>query len=202
MSDRIRQLLTTALVAVVAGSLAGVTSAALAQEAESAPEAGYETAGLDADTVDGRHAIGATGNKALRAKKLVATNRYGMLPSNIIRPRWKELKGRPADFLDGVIGWGEVRNKPAGFADGVDDVGYITKTWTKTISAGGYYSVGWIIPGWRVAVCNVIGTDRSHPVITAEFDTLIEDGSRSHEITVSNTDSGSSIDIELRCAAL
>jgi hypothetical protein len=37
MFDRIPQLLTTALVAVIAGSLAGVTSAALAQDDEAPP---------------------------------------------------------------------------------------------------------------------------------------------------------------------
>jgi hypothetical protein len=53
----------------------------------------------------------------------VATNRYGQLPSNIIRPRWRDLKGVPTSFKDGVVGWYEVMNKPAGFADNMDDAG-------------------------------------------------------------------------------
>lgn len=81
------------------------------------------TAGLNADTVDRKHAVAATNNKAKRAKKLVATNQRGLLPANIVRPLWGLIQGIPAVLADGVVGWGEVANKPAGFADGVDDVG-------------------------------------------------------------------------------
>jgi hypothetical protein len=49
----------------------------------------------------------------------VATNRYGQLPSNIIRPRWRELKG-----------------VPAGFKDGVDNVGYFSYWDPDTYSVG------------------------------------------------------------------
>jgi hypothetical protein len=116
-----RNIITTALVALVVGSLAGASAAAIAQTpAESRVEA---AASGNADRVDGRHAVGASASKAKRANKLVATNRRGQLPANIIRRSWASIADKPAALADGQIRWGEVGGKPAGFADGTDDAG-------------------------------------------------------------------------------
>ena len=98
MSDRIRQHLATVIVALVVGALAGVTSGAMAQGTAPAAEPVYETAGIDADTVDGRDAIKYTTNKVKRARKLVATNAAGFLPSNIVKPQWRVIQNMPAGF--------------------------------------------------------------------------------------------------------
>ena len=96
------------------------------------------TAGLNADTVDGRHAVSAKAKKKARANKLVATSQQGLLPSNILKPLWSlmvgippiladgqvtwaEIVGLPAILADGQVGWGEIAGVPAGFADGVED---------------------------------------------------------------------------------
>ena len=141
MSDRIRQAL--AFVIAMGMVIAVAAGPSLAQE-EPATSA-IEPAALNADTVDGRHAVGSGASKAKRARKLVATNASGFLPSNIVKPYWSKIKGKPAVLADDKIGWfeipnrpkllddmkvgwGEVANKPAGFADGVDDVGYASAT--------------------------------------------------------------------------
>jgi len=137
-----RQIISTGLVALIVGALAGATVSAVAQSpAQSPAEPVIEpAAGLNADTVDGRHAVGAGASKAKRARKLVATNASGFLPSNIVKPKWNLIRGKPAAFADGQIGWGEVQNKPAGFADGVDNVGVrgitITRVAGPTITIG------------------------------------------------------------------
>lgn len=53
----------------------------------------------DADKVDGRHAVGPRASSTRRAGKLVATNRKGLLPNNIIRkaPDSRALGGMSAD---------------------------------------------------------------------------------------------------------
>jgi hypothetical protein len=50
----------------------------------------------NADKVDGRHAVGARASQEKRAGRLVATNRTGRLPNNIIRraPNSRLLAGR------------------------------------------------------------------------------------------------------------
>lgn len=55
----------------------------------------------NADKVDGKHAVGASASKAKRAGKLVATNKNGRLPNDIIKVNWSQLKGVPADIKDG-----------------------------------------------------------------------------------------------------
>jgi len=47
--------------------------------------AGAVQQGLNADQVDGKHAVGAKAKIAKRKNKLVATNKQGYLPSNIIQ---------------------------------------------------------------------------------------------------------------------
>ena len=64
---------------------------------------------INADKVDGRHAVGATTDKKKRAGKLVATNSKGFLPSNIVKPKWPLIKGKPAGFADGVDNAGVTR---------------------------------------------------------------------------------------------
>jgi hypothetical protein len=141
--------------AMVAGPI--VTAPVAAQPADEVTPA----AGINADRVDGKHAISATGKAKRRANKLVATNKQGLLPSNILRPLWSLLQGIPAVLADGQVswgeiiglptiladgqvGWGEVQGIPAGFADGVDNVGttgYVTATapCDGPINAGGEY---------------------------------------------------------------
>jgi hypothetical protein len=123
--------LVTAL--LVVSLVAGSTVAVAAQGEEVTP-----AAGINADRVDGKHAVSATGKTKQRAGKLVATNKQGLLPSNILRPIWSliqgvpailadglvgfdEISGMPAALADGQIAFGEVTGMPAGFADGVDD---------------------------------------------------------------------------------
>ena len=47
--------------------------------------AGAVQKGLNADQVDGKHAVGAKAKVAKRKNKLVATNKQGYLPDNIVR---------------------------------------------------------------------------------------------------------------------
>lgn len=77
--------------------------------AEVSPEVGLavvEPAALpnakNADLVDNKHAVGATKDRAKRAGKLVATNKYGYLPANIIRVKWSAIVGMPKGFADGT----------------------------------------------------------------------------------------------------
>jgi len=102
-----RQILSTGLVALIVGALAGATVSAVAQSPAEPVIVPAAVSNINAHKVDGRHAVGSGASKAKRARKLVATNKYGLLPSNIIKPTW-----------------GSIKNKPAGFADGVDNVGY------------------------------------------------------------------------------
>jgi hypothetical protein len=95
-----RQILSTALVALIVGSLAGVTVSVMAQEPD--PVSPVAASATDADTVDGRHAVGAGASISARSNKLVATNRAGFLPGNIVKPAWKLIQGKPAGFADGV----------------------------------------------------------------------------------------------------
>jgi hypothetical protein len=78
----VRQLLSTAIVALVVAALTAVTVSAVAQSPAETP---VSPAALNADTVDGLHAVKATKNTKARANKLVATNAKGFLPSNIVK---------------------------------------------------------------------------------------------------------------------
>ena len=81
--------------------------------------------------------MGAKASRAERAKSLVATNREGRLPSNILEPLWKLIKGIPAVLADGQITWAELVGIPAAFADGTDDVGYKSATQPTTYDITG-----------------------------------------------------------------
>jgi hypothetical protein len=141
--DRAGQLVASSLALAMIVGLIGAP--VLAQPADEIGPA----AGLDADTVDGKHAVAATNKVGKRANKLVATNRAGQLPSNILRPLWSlvqgipailadgqvswaELVAIPAILADGQVGWGEVAGIPAGFADAADNVGYASATLPAT----------------------------------------------------------------------
>jgi hypothetical protein len=131
-----RHILSTALVALVVGSLAGVSVSVLAQSpAQPAPDA-VTTAGLNADTVDGKHAVSAINKKSQRRNKLVATDAKGLLPSNIVKPKWPLIQQKPAAFADGQIGWNEVVGIPGPFADGVDNEG-VTQVKVLTVKQAG-----------------------------------------------------------------
>jgi hypothetical protein len=100
------------------------------------------TAGIDADTVDGRDAVGAGAGPGLRAGKLVATNAAGYLPADIIRiaadaDRLDGLDSRAfarraalrsdagaVNQADNPVHWKQLKGVPTGIADGNDAVGY------------------------------------------------------------------------------
>src|SRR5688572_19739007 len=78
-----RHIVSTAVVAVVV-SLATMTAVgALAQEPGSAVPSAVSS--INADRVDGKHAVGAGAGIRMRARKLVATNKNGYLPANIVK---------------------------------------------------------------------------------------------------------------------
>jgi microcystin-dependent protein len=93
-----RQIVSTALVAVVVGAVAGATMGAVAQSPAQEPGQAIvpSVTSLNAHRVDGRHAVSAKASRARRAGKLVATNKQGLLPANIIRPAWGLIQGKPA----------------------------------------------------------------------------------------------------------
>ena len=101
-----RQVLSTAITAFIVAALTAVTVSALAQDAPTTERTISPAAvsNINAHRVDGKHAVGFTNKPLARRYKLVATNKQGLLPSNIVKPLW-----------------GAIKNKPAGFADGVDD---------------------------------------------------------------------------------
>jgi hypothetical protein len=100
-----RQIISTAVVAVVVSLVTVTAVGALAQD-EPAPAAQQAivpaVTSINAHKVDGRHALSASASRAKRRGKLVATNRQGYLPSNIIKPAWHLIEGTPAGFADGV----------------------------------------------------------------------------------------------------
>jgi hypothetical protein len=104
MSERIRRGL--AFVIAIGMVIAVAAAPSVAQTIDPDAERVFEIAGLNADKVDGQHAVKYSTKKSKRANKLVATNAAGYLPSNIVKP-----------------GWGYIKHKPAGFADGVDNAG-------------------------------------------------------------------------------
>ncbi len=116
--EPMRQIISTAVVAVIVGALAGATMSAVAQAP--AEQAITPAAGINAATVDGKSAVGYTKDRLRRKNKLVATNRHGFLPSNIVKPKWGLISGKPGILDDGQIAWNELQGIPAGFADGVD----------------------------------------------------------------------------------
>jgi len=115
-----RQILSTALVALIVAALTAVTVSALAQDAPTTERTVSPAAvsNINAHRVDGKHAVGFTNKRLARRNKLVATNRQGFLPSNIVKPFW-----------------GAIKHKPAGFADGVDNEGVTGVTVVTTAAA-------------------------------------------------------------------
>jgi hypothetical protein len=115
VGDGLRKLLPLGIgLALVAG--VGVTPVVAQDEVTPA-------AGINADRVDGKHAVGPGASSQQRAKKLVATNNQGLLPSNIVKPLWNLIQGIPGVLADGLVGFDEIAGMPAGFADGVDNEG-------------------------------------------------------------------------------
>ena len=103
-----RQVLSTAITALIVAALTAVTVSALAQDTPTTERTISPAAvsNINAHRVDGKHAVGFTNKPLARRNKLVATNKQGLLPSNIVQPLW-----------------GTIKNKPAGFADGIDNEG-------------------------------------------------------------------------------
>ena len=100
-----RQVLSTAITAVIVSLLTLTAAGALAQDAPTTERTISPAAvsNINADRVDGKHAVGFTNKRAGRAgHKLVATNKQGLLPSNIVKPLWGAIKDKPAGFADGI----------------------------------------------------------------------------------------------------
>ena len=110
-----RRVLSTAFVALMIAALAGIPSGAVAQgdPADDPISPARVVRGLNADKLDGRHASRYTLSRAPRANKLVATNRLGMLPPNIVEPLWNLVRGKPAWLADNQVHWDEIIGKPA-----------------------------------------------------------------------------------------
>jgi len=174
-----RQLVSTALVALIVAALTAVTVSAVAQ----APaEPAVTTAALDADTVDGLSAVKATTQKAKRAGKLVATDAQGFLPSNIVKAKW-----------------GLIADKPAGLADGVDNEGVTqvrlgTYRVAQEVPAGGWHYIDVPCPdGWRATGGGFYGVWSTDQVEASEpvdanmgwhFEVTTAAGASPHVITV------------------
>ncbi len=105
-----RQLVSTALVAVIVASLAAVTVSTLAQTPR---KTSVNAAAVNADTVDRLSAVEATNNKEARKNKLVATDEKGFLPANIVKAKWALIAEKPAFLADAQIGWNEISGIPA-----------------------------------------------------------------------------------------
>ena len=102
----IRKHLSTILVAMVTAAVtAGAPAIAAAFDA------------LNADKVDGKHAVGAGASVTKRKGKLVATNKQGRLPNNIIKkaPDANKLDGKDSTAFLGA-------NEKAANADKLDGV--------------------------------------------------------------------------------
>lgn len=182
-------LVTVTAIAVLAASQAS------AQEGATKPGDGAEqagpAAGVNADTIDGRHAIGPTTDAKRRAGKLVATNAQGYLPNDIV------LKARNADTLDGLdspvfarsaalgsaagavneadnpVHWRQLKGIPAGFADGADagitgiEIKYVLSDW-KSASPDGWTDTHAPCPEGSIAVGGG-GIGYSKLVLTASY---------------------------------
>jgi hypothetical protein len=137
----------TSLLIVISAIVVLAATQVAAQEGARKPGTDGEAttpAGINADTVDGRHAVGPAALPAQRAGKLVATNAQGYLPADIV------LKAQNADRLDGLVStvfaraallkgaagavnepdnpvhWNQLKGVPAGIADGQVAWGEVT----------------------------------------------------------------------------
>jgi hypothetical protein len=128
MVEYTRRLVASGIaIALLVGLLATSVAAQPADEATPA-------AGINADKVDGLHAVRATGKKAQRKNRLVATDSTGYLPGNIVKPLWGLIQGLPAILADGQVSWAELLGIPAAFADGVDNEGVTGIRITRVMS--------------------------------------------------------------------
>lgn len=160
-----RQTFSTAIVAVIVSLLTLTVAGAMAQPGPAKDEVDPAAKARNADRVDGKHAVAYTNKRGVRAGKLVATNRRGLLPSNIVQPYWGYIKNKPGILTDDQIHWNEVVGKPAGFVDGVDDAGVtgitITRVATpkKDVPADGTEdAIAYCPPGSRVVAGGVNGS--------------------------------------------
>ena len=199
-----RQIASTAVVALVVSTLTVTTMTVLAQEPQTVVPAAVSN--INAHRVDGKHAVGAGASPADRAGKLVATNADGRLPSNILKPVWNLLQGVPADLADGQVGWSEVTNKPSGFADGSDNVGFFSNiqvTQTTPLAAGeeeSWFTFGWPAGyhlDWEAVPITLGGSERL--LLTKRLERA-PDGTITYWLTVRN-DGGTATTYRLRYVA-
>jgi hypothetical protein len=123
--------------------------AVLAASQVVAQSGGMTPAGINADTVDYKHAVSATNKKGARAGKLVATDASGFLPSNIVKPKWALIQGVPSGFADGEDN-GEYLSDIVAEPDStlaVDGLAYVV--WPCSNPAGGC-TLGSVSPAMHV----------------------------------------------------
>lgn len=174
-----RQLVSTAIVAVMVSLLTVTVAGALAQDqappTSRRPVEPAAVSAVNADRIDGRHAVGAYASRAKRAGKLVATNESGHLPRNII---------------DGVVTKIRITYASAQSTVPASSTGTVTATCPagSKVVGGGFFGIVWFEPfgslpaddGWTVyaentgpqsailyayAVC--LRTDPASSVVTA-----------------------------------
>ena len=135
MFEALRRHTTTIAVAMVTAAVTagGPALAAAVQE------------GLNADQVDGKHAVGAGATVAQRSGKLVATNASGRLPNNII------AKAPDANTLDGINSTGFLRTgakaADANKLDGRDSADFAPATLKSGTVVSGVYAAYGTGPG-------------------------------------------------------
>jgi hypothetical protein len=142
-------------VALIVGGIAGATVGAVAQT----PAEPAAVSAINADRVDGRHAVGAGASKAARAGKLVATDKQGYLPSNIVRP-----SGVTSISVTNVFG------SPLSIPAGTSGAPSATCPSGSKAIGGGFSQSGWDIrvtdsygsgiAGWQVLGWNAGSTEQ------------------------------------------
>jgi hypothetical protein len=104
--------------------LAVTGQAALARSGDGIDPSAVTT--LNADRVDGRHAIKSTGNAALRKGRLMAFSAAGYLPSNIVQGGVATIAALRSPVgavneADNPVHWNQLQGVPPTIADGTDE---------------------------------------------------------------------------------
>jgi hypothetical protein len=152
-----RQILSTAVTAVIVSLLTLTVAGAMAQSeppASSTTISPSAVSDINADRVDGKHAVGAGAKIRQRAGKLVATDKHGFLPRNIVKPLWPLIQHMPAGFADGVddgvtgLGVTTVTGSTSGvFGPGTSGFSTATCPVGSLLVGGGYQAGGFVEVG-------------------------------------------------------
>jgi hypothetical protein len=111
-----------AIAAVMALTLTG--QAAVAQPGDEVDPSAV--ANINADRIDGRHAVKSTGNVNLRKGRLMAFSAAGYLPGNIVQGGVATLAALQStagavNEADNPVHWNQLLGVPATLADGADE---------------------------------------------------------------------------------